>query len=58
MKKLELDQMENLKGEGCATGAMGLSWAYMTSGAAIVGGFWGLGAAAIVGCAAGYLAEQ
>ena len=58
MKKLELNQMELVKGTGCVSGAMGLSFSYMASGAAIVGGFWGLGAAALVGCAAGYLAEQ
>ena len=57
MKKLELNQMENLNASfswsGCAMGATGLAYSYGTSGAAIVGGFWGLGAAAAVGCVLG-----
>jgi len=60
MKKLELNQMENLEGgfswSGCASGGMGLAYSYGTSGAAIVGGFWGLGAAALVGCVVGGIA--
>ncbi len=58
MKTLELNQMENLEGgtwQGCAGGAVGLSYAYVNSGAAFLGGWWGLAAAAVVGCVVGAL---
>ncbi len=58
MKKLELNQMENLQGggwswKGCAGGGTGLAYAYSQSPAVIVGGWWGLAAAAVVGCVTG-----
>ncbi|MCI2230035.1 hypothetical protein MC378_12725 [Polaribacter sp. MSW13] len=59
MKSLELNQMENIYGEGwswkgCAGGGSGLAIAYAGNAAAvIVGGWWGLAGAAIVGCVIG-----
>ncbi len=56
MKKLELNQMENIQGGwswgGCATTA-GTSLMVLGWKAAIVAGWWGVGAVAAVGCVIG-----
>lgn len=61
MKRLELNQMESIQGsfdwKGCATGSMGLGWSYMTSGAALFGGWIGLAGAAVAGCEVGGIAR-
>ena len=53
MKKLELNQMENVQGgwswEGCAVGAMTTTLA-AGGYAAALGGPWGVLALAVVGC--------
>jgi len=61
MKKLELNQMENIYGskmgwswKGCAGGGTTLALAYGSNILAVaVGGWWGLAGAAVVGCVIG-----